>query len=275
MSIELITVLARTMPELADYQHFEVDAGVVDFAVEMALEQFPEDPNEAISPHEQRTPISSRLPSSKMTITSNKGIYAFVEVDKTVACLRFCFDRLEWSALGDFDPGQSPRVRDVHDATFGPRMCWDVMFLYSFVIALINEPRIVARRLNGTRQQRRAAQRGHGFAVDAWTRVTWDLSAATVAKISRDPSFHKVPLHWRRGHFRRAEKHWKGALQRPDAIRGEDRDLWWQWIEGQWVGHPAFGLKKSVHAPRLSGDGLARRAGLQLGRSSATARAAP
>lgn len=129
----------------------------------------------------------------------------------------------------------------------------------AFVLSIINQPGLVRRERLLPRQQHRAAARGGAKAVDAWHRVTWSIGAETRAKISRDPDFHNVPLHWRRGHWRRAEEHYKGAVQRLDALAPGDRKLWWQWIEGQWVGHPAFGVKRSVHAPRLSREVLARK----------------
>lgn len=124
----------------------------------------------------------------------------------------------------------------------------------AFSLSLINQPRIVKKSPAASRQVRRHMERGGAKAVDAWHMVTWDLSKSTVAKVTLDPSFHKVPLHWRRGHWRKAEEHYKGAVRRHDAIRQSERLAWWQWIEGVWVGHPAFGIKKSYHAPKLSSN---------------------
>lgn len=163
--------------------------------------------------------------------------------------------------IGNFVPGGHAFLEN----KFGQRLSLEqgqdfsaVLASLAFMLSLINQPRLLRRDPFLSRQQRRAAQRGGAKAVDAWHQVTWDISKETAAKVSADPSYHKVPLHWRRGHFRRAEAHYKGAIQRPDALRPEERDLWWQWIEGQWVGHPAFGIKQSLHAPKLSTGELAR-----------------
>jgi hypothetical protein len=172
----------------------------------------------------------------------------------------------EWSgtsramiSLGRFEAGRGFIVGVEHQgADDADNMAYSIALL-AYILSLINQPRILAKQPLLSRQSRRAAQRGGAKAVDAWHKVTFDLSRETAAKVTRDPDYHKVPLHWRRGHFRRALPHYRGAIQRLDAIRPEDRDLWWQWIEGQWVGHPAFGLKKSVHAPKLSTGKLARR----------------
>lgn len=131
----------------------------------------------------------------------------------------------------------------------------------AFALSVINQPCVTKPEHLLSRQQRRAAQRDGKKCADKWTRVSWDLSAETAAKAARNPSFRKVPLHWRRGHYRIAEAHYKGAVQRPDAIRPEDRGLWWQWINPQWVGHPAFGVKRSIHAPKMTTKHLAERTG--------------
>lgn len=167
--------------------------------------------------------------------------------------------RRKMVSIGRFEAGGRFFVGKEHEgADDAENMAYSIALL-AYILSLINQPRILARSPLLPRQGRRAAQRGGAKAVDAWHRVTFDLSRETVAKVSRDPDYHKVPLHWRRGHYRRALPHYKGAVQRPDAIRPEERGMWWQWIEGQWVGHPAFGLKKSVHAPKLSTGQLARR----------------
>ena len=41
-----------------------------------------------------------------------------------------------------------------------------------------------------------------------------------------------------------AEEGWKNTTLRKDG-------LWYQWIEGFWSGHPAFGIKKAYHAPKM------------------------
>lgn len=171
---------------------------------------------------------------------------------------------LEWlgdkmAHLGNFTPG-GVAFLDERYKTMPVQTQTEMAFIISavaFILSIINQPNMTKRQPLVGRQQRRAAQRGGAKAVNAWHKVTWDIGKETVAKVSRSPDFHKLPLHWRRGHFRRAEEHYKGAIRRPDALIPEERMLWWQWIEGQWVGHPAFGVKRSIHAPRLTYAALA------------------
>jgi len=110
--------------------------------------------------------------------------------------------------------------------------------------SLLNQPGFTKKDTVGSRQERRAAQRSGGFATDAWHKVTWDIGAETVAKLTRDDPVRCMPLHYTRGHWRKAQEGWINTSQRKDGH-------WYQWIEGFWSGHPAFGVKKSYHAPRM------------------------
>lgn len=137
----------------------------------------------------------------------------------------------------------------------------DLTVLVGMVLSLIGQPRLVKVAPNGTRQQRRADKRGMGQSLDAWHRCSWNIGEDVIAKLSRDPGFHKLPLHYRRGHHRRAESHWTGAYQMPDAMNPDLRDKWFQWIPGDWVGHPAFGVKQHVYSPQLSRELLVKKWG--------------
>ena len=252
MDIQDIVALSKTYPELAGAQHFFVGKEIEDFAHGYA--------REAIMEHDYGSfPISSILPASRMTISldGDSALFLLAGVsDKdggtAISVVMLIDDPLYAEPVGRWYPGSDVvKYKDGADLS--------VLWHLAHIVALINEPRVLARTPQGTRQVRRQAQRAMGFTPDAWTRVSWDLSKATAAKIARDPTFRKVPLHWRRGHFRKAEAHYKGAIQRPDAIRKEDRHLWWQWIDGQHVGHPIFGIKKSKYAPRMTGADIARR----------------
>ena len=111
------------------------------------------------------------------------------------------------------------------------------------LLQTINTPRHVLTNRGGARQSRRSAHMGMGFAMDAWHRVSWDVSKPVNAKEPYDTKFHKLPLHFRRGHWREgAEEH------HPKSIFREGK--WQTWIEGYWAGHPAFGFKKQYWTPK-------------------------
>jgi len=110
--------------------------------------------------------------------------------------------------------------------------------------SLINQPSFLKTETVGSRQQRRAAQRKGGYSPEAWRKVTWNIGEEVKAKLTRDEPVRCMPLHYTRGHWRRAEEGWKNTTLRKDG-------LWYQWIEGFWSGHPAFGIKKAYHAPKM------------------------
>lgn len=111
----------------------------------------------------------------------------------------------------------------------------------SGAFSLINNPRFVIQSPAGTRQQRKAARKGHGVPVEAWHKISWDIDEPVEPRDGDSRTFN-MPLHYTRGHWRRnAEEHWKDV----EFINGQ----WMQWRKGYWSGHPAFGIKKGYHAP--------------------------
>ena len=112
------------------------------------------------------------------------------------------------------------------------------------ICSILNQPSFTKSETAGSRQQRRAAQRSGGYATDAWHKITWNIGEEVKAKLSRDEPVRCMPLHYTRGHWRKGQEGWEKVAQRKDG-------LWYKWIDGYWSGHPAFGIKKSYHAPKL------------------------
>ena len=48
---------------------------------------------------------------------------------------------------------------------------------------------------------------------------------------------------------KKAKEHYKDTWFQ--ATKEFPNGRWWQWIEGYWAGHPAYGIKKGYHAPTL------------------------
>lgn len=278
VQVMLSALAAR--PDLVHAQHFEIANEIWDVCRELEEEAFDTLPEEEITSEQGTVVVRSgypdqpsfhRLPAPAMTLlipdASGDPALLLLEEDKSPMTIPSRWVEVTMIApngtgksapLGRIGSGKDPEIDEwILDAE-GPEKNFGrfhiLLDTLPYLLALINTPRMVSKSPSAPRADRKRAHRGEGFAVDAWHRVTWDLSKETVAKVSCDPSFHKVALHWRRGHFRRAEKHYKGAIQRSDLLRPEDKDSWWQWIEGQWVGHPAFGIRRSSHAPQLKSD---------------------
>jgi hypothetical protein len=109
---------------------------------------------------------------------------------------------------------------------------------------LINNPRFVLSQAAGTRAQRRQMKREQNIPVEVWHKITWNVDETTVVANDNDRGGWHMPLHYTRGHFRKAEPHWENAVCRKDGN-------YYKWIEGFWSGHPAFGIKKGYHAPKI------------------------
>lgn len=109
--------------------------------------------------------------------------------------------------------------------------------------SLINQPRFVVREAAGTRQQRKAASRSQDIAVEAWHRIRWNIDEPVFSKDKSERSF-KMPYHYTRGHWRKAQPHWENV----EWVYGG----WHKWIESYWSGHPAYGIKRGYHAPTVT-----------------------
>jgi hypothetical protein len=238
-------------PELEDHRVFEVHPSIWDFTSKIVsghVEDLGGNPYFS----EICTPISSRLPFSKIVFAVVGEPYLFFlrESCEEIQVQTFVSGLV---TVGSFVPGYPmkfpywwPGVTVESQTLF-----MTIVLRIAFALALVNQPRIVLQSSGQSRQQRRAAARSGKYAVAAWTRVTWDISKPTVAKDTPDSDGHSMPLHWVRGYWRRALPHYQRAQIRPDAIKPEDRLGWWQWIEGTSRGHPAFGVKESIHTPRM------------------------
>lgn len=121
-----------------------------------------------------------------------------------------------------------------------------IMMTVTTVFSLINQPRFVVRGKSGTRQTRKQMHRGHGISTDAWHKIQWNITEPVKAKDDSDRGGWRMPLHYTRGHWRKAQDHWDDVVIRKDGQP-------YKWIEGFWSGHPAYGVKKSYHAPKLGG----------------------
>lgn len=122
----------------------------------------------------------------------------------------------------------------------------------AMLLTLLNCPKLVVTEPGGTRQQRRAIARQYSIPAQAWHRVRWKTAVGPARSASSNSTgeFGK-PLHYRRGHIRAAQAHYERAFQTTLTETG-----WAQWINGMWVGDPAFGVKTSIHPPVLDEQGV-------------------
>ena len=152
-----------------------------------------------------------------------------------------------FSALsqGSYLPGEEGGLYGPEDADEEGKMSRvSHVLTVAAMCSILNQPSFTKKEPAGSRQERRAAKRSGHYASDAWHKITWNIGEEVKAKLTRDEPVRCMPLHYTRGHWRRAEEGWKNTTLRKDG-------LWYQWIEGFWSGHPAFGIKKSYHAPKM------------------------
>jgi len=107
---------------------------------------------------------------------------------------------------------------------------------------IINNPRFITSKPAGTRQQRRDTKKREGIAVEAWHEISWNIDEPVEIE-GGDRGGWRMPLHYTRGHFRRGQPHWEGIV--------EKNGQYYKWIDGFWSGHPAYGIKKGYHAPKI------------------------
>jgi hypothetical protein len=156
--------------------------------------------------------------------------------------------------LGDYEPG-SPEAT-INEGGFdnkehakiskGSRA--QMVVMAAAILSTINAPRITKRVPAGTRQNRRAAMRRVGATAGQWHRIEWDLSKPRVARGEREGAGWHMPLHYTRGYWRKGEEGRGKAVERAPGV-------WATWVDGYWSGHPAYGIKRAVYAPRIGEKG--------------------
>ncbi len=125
------------------------------------------------------------------------------------------------------------------------QLAGDLLIRIAGAFELINNPRYTISSLAGTRSQRKQMKREQDIALEAWHKITWNVDDDSIEVNNGDRGGWHMPLHYTRGHFRKAEPHWENVVWRKDGKP-------YKWIEGFWSGHPAYGIKKGYHAPTIS-----------------------
>ena len=114
------------------------------------------------------------------------------------------------------------------------------------LLQTINQPRFVVkspREVSLFKRQSFKKSTGR-FTPDSWNLVSWNVDKPTKTKSYKEGSGGRQALHFRRGHWRQADKEWERSRWSGTRTR------WEQYIHGYEAGHPAFGVKKSYHLPR-------------------------
>lgn len=253
--------LARSI--LIEGHHFHVSKEIASAADVFAVAEW----NRLAEGDEFVAPVAGRLPGNKVAMTLETGAGVLVYLlwqDGARIGVGYGHHDLLPHALGRFQPGSGTiadgvGVRHYHSSEMiGPQLS-----SISMILSLINEPRRVSKSaaigLDWSRQHRKSVERLTGKPALAYTKVTWQVGAGVKAKAtgSDAESGLRMPLHWCRGHWRKAEEKWDGATwvsPRISAAKG-----WHIWIDDVWKGHPDHGIKLQDYAPRMIGEKSASR----------------
>lgn len=119
----------------------------------------------------------------------------------------------------------------------------NVLIMVAGAFELINNPRFTVSEKAGTRAQRKQMKREQDIALEAWHKISWNVDEDIVEIGDGDRGGWHMPLHYTRGHPRKAEPHWDDVMYKDGKP--------YIWIHGFWSGHPAYGIKRGYHAPKL------------------------
>jgi hypothetical protein len=119
-----------------------------------------------------------------------------------------------------------------------------MLTLTAELICLLGTPRFVTQ-LPLPRQVRRKLDRKSGVNVSDRVRViSWNLTKPKLEAGETVGCGRHMPLHYTRGHWRQCAAHLDRAQLHDDGVHR-------MWIEGFWSGHPAYGIVRSIYAPKL------------------------
>ena len=119
------------------------------------------------------------------------------------------------------------------------------LLLVAGAFELINTPRFVKVEPAGTRAQRKLFKREQEIPMEVWHQISWNIDEPVEAHAKDSGKGWNMPLHYTRGYFRKAPAHWDDVV--------EKNGQFYKWVEGYWAGHPAYGIKKGYHAPKMKG----------------------
>lgn len=238
--------------DVANAQWISVSAEISEAAITAVQEEFAAAQPDANGGRALVAPLTAKLPATACVLY-NEPMDALVMCvtghdrdPDMVFLLALNKDRLV--PLAGYTPGQAEiqLTQAGIDLNRAGRVGLQTQVLHvANILVLINTPAYCTRAPHGTRQVTRSLQRALNTDRLNVSRIVWSIHAPkdTVAPGKAAEDRH-MPLHYTRGHWRVAEPHFTRAIIHADGVCR-------QWIEGFWSGHPAYGIKKSVYAPKL------------------------
>ena len=137
-------------------------------------------------------------------------------------------------------------IHEIGQYDFVKEEAHEMLRIVAAMLQTINQPRYVRRSQRDVSQiKRQRIKNSLGrYIPDAWNMISWNVDSPVVSKTSDEGTGSRQGLHYRRGHWRKAESHWAGARWSETRLR------WETYIHGYEAGHPKYGVLKSFHVPR-------------------------
>lgn len=246
--------LSRLADQIEATQRFSISNEIVRAICSLAPDLLADDAGRFRPPPQSRCPVApfavfSFMLTDGVDVLKEEATFIVLTQDDGSVCIFSAFD--PESDFGSYVPGQLGRFMPSQgDVPVGLQKI--VTITVAGVCALINEPSFTEKLPLHARPVRRRLERDGKMGEARAVRVVWNLKHRDATSRSEAAREAGVALHYRRGHYRKAEPHYKGAIQLPDVTVDAVNYGWWQWIEGMWVGHPAFGVRVHDYTPRLS-----------------------
>ena len=178
-------------------------------------------------PHEPMMGVCVRLTSAKDGFVLAK-VYLIGKEDN------------EYATTGRFRPGDL--FVESHPSAQGKPA--HALVLFAYMLDLINTPAFVTKDTLPRATRRRIDRNSGTNASDRIRVVSWNLTKPKLEAGETVGCGRHMPLHYTRGHWRQCAAHLDRAQLHDDGVHR-------MWIEGFWSGHPAYGIVRSIHAPKL------------------------
>ena len=169
-----------------------------------------------------------------MTLTSAKDGFVLVKV--------YLLGKAgnEYATTGRFRPGDL----FVESNPSAQGMPAQALLLIAYMLDLINTPAFVTKDSLPRPARRRIDRISGTNASDRVRVISWNLKKPKLEAGESVGSGRHMLLHYTRGHWRQCAAHLERAQLHDDGVHR-------MWIEGFWSGHPAYGIVRSIYAPKL------------------------
>lgn len=150
----------------------------------------------------------------------------------------------KYTWIGSFSYESNHCMTPKHQNKDDELLCAQTTLIAAYMLDLINTPAFVTKDTLPRATRRRIDRNSGTNASDRIRVVSWNLTKPKLEAGETAGCGRHMPLHYTRGHWRQCAAHLDRAHLHDDGVHR-------MWIEGFWSGHPAYGIVRSIHAPKL------------------------